>query len=771
MRALLLALILVSGAVGRQCQTWQDGKATCLTAKLQRPRFFSFFFSLFLVVVSVAWSIVTDSLDSLERGGSLALDDGPGGNLERIGSATRSIIECAEAMLPEAVSATIQTEERDDRECSALFLDTTVSHNVTLATDACCNSTLRSMECCRERPYSYSVRNIVVNPIVAASENSIGLKCSQSGLARYLLSQFERFYSRSINGLCETQAQSKGQTVNDGLSVARLCYERVYRPDQSCLENNHCLSGFCLDERCVPNPEKAASQLLQCLVDNLATDIRPLLKIQLGLTVSSLDADLEAAFRLAVTRQVCEDLLDPLDPFVDSRYTPNAVGTDSREQCEDGAPLFKCEDGGPTTGCSQRSVCSFRDFRVIVNSSSCLGLCSNPGVSDQECELVEGCSVRTDSPAANCVARGMCSDAEYIFGAGTCVEDFLVSGSASEACPPHYIRSPLGCISFAYISSREECYKGRWVIPARNAAASCLASQRCSANSISIDSDNDAPEWKSTWSWTSGRWERGSLNKVLEKRPAKVLRSRRWLSRINWPKLSALLTDVFTQRQALELGSLIRCQVVPALTILKYALCDCSTLSDRPEQKCWDNTLPLILGVRSIAKGTSGRARTSVGFINWFVSSCVDDVIPCQLTFGVLLRPGPSLDRSRANGLSEPIYDASQLTIIGAALSDLSYVGLGDNLRGLVEICIKPELDLQDNCTACAPAFASAPTSLSRLTFLANVPITIREGHYCGSVDASGYYVASRVVLSAVAASLLKSISSFSLLLLIILII
>ena len=643
-------------------------------------------------------------------------------------SESQTIIDCALAKLSEAVGVTVENVDRIDNECDADFLGSTLEHNVTLSEDPCCNATLRTDTCCDRRAYSYSTTSVVVNPILASDSSSIGLVCDNPRLARYLLSQFERLYSRSINGLCAAQVEGVVNTVDERLGVARLCYERVYRADLLCSTTDDCLSGLCVQGRCVPHPETAAEQLLRCLVVNLAEEIRPLLKLQLGLTVSSLDADLEAAFRDAVTTGVCEDRPNPLDPFVDARYSPSVVGAFTAESCLNDADDFICEDGGSISECGDREVCVYKEFRVIINSTRCLGLCTNPRVTEEECERVEGCNIRTAN-ATECVRSGVCSDRLIVFGGGVCLEPFPVVGRDEDVCLPNYIQYPAGCVSFARVS-KSEC-TGRWLTPATS-AQTCLSERRCAGEDL-----------EPVWDWTPGLWAKGRLMPVLKRESARVLRQRRWLARIDWDKLSSLLESVFSQRVAAETGSLLRCQTVPALTILRYALCDCSTLSNRPRDKCWDYSAPLVLGVRSVAKGTSGRAQTSVGFINWFVSSCADDKVPCSFEFGILLRPTPSLDMIRSTTLYEPVYDPSKSKVIGSALSDLSYVQFSEKLRGSIEICIFPDLSSQDNCTSCYPAFAFSPNGLSLLTFLDDVPITVREGHYCGTVSETGYYVAS----------------------------
>jgi hypothetical protein len=240
------------------------------------------------------------------------------------------------------------------------------------------------------------------------------------------------------------------------------------------------------------------------------------------------------------------------------------------------------------------------------------------------------------------------------------------------------------------------------------------------------------------------------------------MKSRRWLGRVDWSKLDSLFQVVFTKQKAVRVGSLLRCQVLPAMTSMRVALCDCSTLTDRPaEDACWDSSAPLVLGVRSVAKGTAGFAVTSNAVLSWFVSSCTDATISCVMEFGVLLRPTPSIDKLREGNITseevlsrvevsasdvlyEPVYDSEAAEVLGISMSELIYLGMSPQLNGGIEICILPDYASQNNCTNCVPAFgfASAGTEILKLS---SARITVRDDRFCGTVQEAGYYVVTQV--------------------------
>lgn len=706
---------------------------------------------------------MTASLALLEAGDVAALSSEPGGNLAKIRESAADLVSCAQRKLSVAVGFTGERVDRFDSNCDVTFLtDVASSYNVSLATDPCCNATLRQWSCCQPRGYEYEVSSVVVTPIVATDSSSIGLKCRQTELARYLLSQFDRFYRKSINGLCAAQTEPELETVDENLGWARRCFDRAYRPDMVCHAHSECLSGVCRNQRCVPNVGDASKLMLRCLVSSIAGDIRPLLLIELGLTVSSIDASLENAFQAAVTNTACLQLSDPLDPGADDvRSATSIYGVQSEAECIGSETPSVCEDGGPVSGCSERSVCVMRDAsNMLMNGTAgeCTGLCSIYPPTEQRgnCEDVWGCDLGPVGSELECKSLGRCSDSAFIPSGGICVLPFqALDGGDSDQCARGQVKAPIGCIAFERLSLSECTWSGgRWVLPALTRAA-CLAERRCAGKQRRRRrDDHDEPD--SVWSWQEGKWSKGKVLSVLERRKAVLLRRRVWLARVDWVKVEALLRSVFTRRVAPNVGSLMRCQVLPALTILKFALCDCSNLKGRPTGPCWDYSEPLVLGIRSVAKGTSGFAQTSVGTVSWFLSSCVDDKLPCTLEFGVLLRPVPSPTQmaprlgASSGILFEPIYDEQGQHVVGTSLSELLYVGLSEQLRGSVEICIRPQLTevYGFNCSSsCLPVFGFASSGGSVLTFAADIPVTERDGQYCGSVSRKGFYVASRMAI------------------------
>jgi hypothetical protein len=237
-------------------------------------------------------------------------------------------------------------------------------------------------------------------------------------------------------------------------------------------------------------------------------------------------------------------------------------------------------------------------------------------------------------------------------------------------------------------------------------------------------------------------------------RRARVMALRRWIARVDWTKLSRLWSSLLTKQAALNLGSLLRCRLVPALAILQFGLCDCSGLLGRPASSaCWsEQSGALVLAVRSVAKGTSGVVRTANGaVVNWFLSSCGQDNAPCILEVGLLLRVPPNVrvatttTTTRSTTLSssassttppaamlevEQVYDERQRQV-GVAVSPILYLGMSSLLRGGVDVCLQPNEDLlaQNNCSSssCVPAFGFATTASSRLTVASRVQVVIVE--------------------------------------------
>jgi hypothetical protein len=524
------------------------------------------------------------ALSQLEQGD---LSTAAGGSLDRVLRESQTVIDCAGQALPglASVQAGLILKKTD------MLCD--VGSVVGAALDPCCNSTLRATTCCASRQYSF-----VSGSVVSISLSDPVSTCRLSELGGKLFGSFQGLFNQTLNGGCEAQSgDASSFSIDDSLGAVRRCYERVYSVDLLCVVNDDCLSGVCLLGQCVPDATRAVSLLLQCVLSNLPDGTRSLLCIELGLPVSSLDADLEAAFGRRVSRNICEVL--PLSgyPFIDSRTTPNVVGV-TQTECEAVTPV-RCEDGGDLAGCTLRQICVFtwgansNSYSIFVarNSSFCApGICSNADVG-ANCPLVDGCNVIGETTERDCRLSGLCSDVTSIPLGGVCVLPFL-SGNR-DLCGRSMYRIAMGCVPFSRPSLADcSVMGGQWVMPATSEAV-CVASRRCSAALGTAHG---------VWKWQAGVWGRGSVQIRLAMRAGKIMPIQRWIARVEWAQVSQLWTLLLSKQTGLQFGSYLRCRLVPTLAILKYGLCDCSVLLGRPSSSaCWTNGA-LVLAVRKVAK-------------------------------------------------------------------------------------------------------------------------------------------------------------------------
>ncbi len=694
--------------------------------------------------MTVPLTVASSALTTLEQG-DLSRD--AGASFDRVVRGAQAIFECAAEQLRDVANVRFGWPmTRNDSFCDASVINS--------ASDPCCNATLRSSRCCATRSYSYSAANVVSVDAKAAST-----QCRAPALGGTLLGSFARLFNMSLNGECEAQLDNAITSVDEPLGVVRLCFERAYRIDFACRLNSDCLSDLCLWGRCVPDPTRAASLILRCALSNLQDNARSLLALELGISVSSLEADLESAYLARVSTSICEEL--PLSglPFVDSRTTPNVPGV-TQSDCESVTPV-RCEDGGDLASCSSREVCVYEwggksksySIALELNASQCMpGLCSTPEVFGARCGVEPGCDVAGELTEMDCRLAGWCSDVRWVPVQGVCVLPFSDGEIGRDECRRSTYRTPMGCVPFDRLVNCTAA--GGRLVTAASFKAACEAGQRCT-NGLTVNS---------MFVWRRGVWSQGVVQSPLIWRKAKSLALRRWIARVDWTKTLQLWSSVFTKQAALNLGSLLRCRLVPALAILQYSLCDCSVLLGRPASNlCWpDQNSALVLAVRRVAKGTSGIVRTAAfGTVNWFLSSCSLDTDVCILEVGLLLRlpvriavgTGGSIASSSGsgiNGTDEMVYD-DQNRYVGVALTQIMYLGMSSTMRGGVDICLLPKEVLlpQANCsntTKCVPAFGFASTSSSRFVVASRVQVTLIEGRgFCGTVNVPGFYVGARV--------------------------